>query len=259
MEIQIKRAVKAGNSSAVILPRAWLNREVRIELVKKTHETILIDVVNLLKEYMPLSEIIGIYLTGSYARGEETENSDIDILVISESTNRETINKGIYNILIVSEELLEYKLKNDLLPVGQMIREAKPLLNADYIKGMEIKVNRKNVKWYLETTEEKIKLIKRIIDNAKNKRKVKLNDRIAYTLVLRIRTLYIIKNMIKNEDYSNKEFVKLIKYIAGVDAYSAYLSVKNSKIERKTISVEDVDKLCDYLNGELGEIKIILK
>ena len=31
MEAQIKRAVKAGNSSAVILPRAWLNKEVRVE------------------------------------------------------------------------------------------------------------------------------------------------------------------------------------------------------------------------------------
>ena len=36
MSVQIKKAVKAGNSSAVVLPRAWLNKEVKIELFKKT-------------------------------------------------------------------------------------------------------------------------------------------------------------------------------------------------------------------------------
>ena len=74
MEIQIKRAVKAGNSSAVILPRSWLNKDVRIELVKKTPETMLCEVINTVKGHIDLKEIIGIYLTGSYARGEENEN-----------------------------------------------------------------------------------------------------------------------------------------------------------------------------------------
>ena len=39
MNMEIKKTVKAGNSSAVILPRAWLNQEVRVELVKKSQET----------------------------------------------------------------------------------------------------------------------------------------------------------------------------------------------------------------------------
>ena len=73
MEIQLKRAVRAGNSSAVILPKAWLNQEVRVELVKKTPEIILSDVIEIAKKYIELSSIIGIYLTGSYARGEEAE------------------------------------------------------------------------------------------------------------------------------------------------------------------------------------------
>jgi len=30
MEIEIKKAIRAGNSSAVILPRAWLSKEVRV-------------------------------------------------------------------------------------------------------------------------------------------------------------------------------------------------------------------------------------
>jgi antitoxin component of MazEF toxin-antitoxin module len=45
MEIQIKKAIKAGNSSAVILPRAWLNKDIRVELIKKTPEIILSEVI----------------------------------------------------------------------------------------------------------------------------------------------------------------------------------------------------------------------
>ena len=45
MEIQIKKTVKAGNSSAVVLPKSWLNQNVRVELIKKTPEIMLLDVI----------------------------------------------------------------------------------------------------------------------------------------------------------------------------------------------------------------------
>ena len=95
MEIQIKKAIKAGNSSAVILPRAWLNKEVRIELIKKTPEAILYDVLEILKKHILLESITGVYLVGSYARGEEDENSDIDVLVITNNIDKEMISEGI--------------------------------------------------------------------------------------------------------------------------------------------------------------------
>ena len=258
MEIQIKRAVKAGNSSAVILPRAWLNKEVRIELVKKTDETILSDVIDILKGHLLLRDVIGVYLTGSYARGEESENSDIDILVITKDIDREMTSEGVYNILIVSKALLEQKLSYDLLPVGQMIREAKPLLNSDYLDSVEVKISKNNIKWYLETTEDKIKLIEKIIKKVGKKGKKYLSGRIAYTLVLRIRTLLIIKKIIRNENYSKNEFVKVIKNISGMGAYEIYLSVKNNKTE-KEIDINDAEKLCNYLKNELAEVKLLLK
>ena len=168
MEIQLKRAVRAGNSSAVILPKAWLNQEVRVELVKKTPEIILSDVIEIAKKYIELSSIIGIYLTGSYARGEEDENSDIDILVITNNIDKELINEGIYNILIISSDLLKQKLFQDLFPLGQMIKEAKPILNSSYLNSIEVKLTKKNLKWYIDTTEDKLKLINKINPNWKD-------------------------------------------------------------------------------------------
>lgn len=260
MEIQIKKAIKAGNSSAVILPRSWLNKEVRVELLKKTSETILLDVINIVKRYIYLGDIIGIYLTGSYARGEEDENSDIDILVITHNIDKEMISEGIYNILLVSSELLKQKLNQDLFPIGQMIKEAKPILNSTYIDSLEVKITKKNIKWYLDTTEDKLNLVKKIIDKMKKKDRKDLSDRVAYTLILRIRTLHIIKKLIKNEDYSKKDFIRLIKNISkGTNAYERYLAVKNSLEEKDGISIEETERLYEYLKNQLADVKKLAK
>ncbi len=254
----VKKAVKAGNSSAVILPRAWLNKEVRIELIEKTPEIILADTLEIIKKYLRPEKIIGIYLVGSYARGEQDENSDIDVLVITDNIDKEMIKEGIYNILIVSYQLLSQKLEQNLFPVGQMIKEAKPLLNSNYLKSIKIKVTNKNVKWYLDTTEEKIKLIKEVTNKSKEKKKAHLDDAVAYTLILRIRTLYIIEKLIKNELYSKKKFLEIIKKLSGLNAYEAYENVKNNSKQKNKVSIEEVEKLNNYLENQLTKIKELL-
>ena len=252
MEVEIKKAVKAGNSSAVILPRSWLSKEVRVELIEKTADKILAEVIEIAKRYIDLREIIGIYLVGSYAREEESEDSDIDILIITSESNKEMIREGIYSILIVSKELLEQKLKNDLFPVGQMIREARALINASYLEFLKVIVTKDNVKWYLETTKEKIDLAAEILE--KTKRKV-VNNRLVYTLILRIRTLYIIQKLIKNQDYSNIDFVKLIARVSGSkNAYDSYLAIKNDLREEDITTGEEAEKLYFYLKKQLDEV-----
>jgi len=249
----IKKTVKAGNSSAVTLPRSWLNKEVRIELVKKSHKTILDETLAIIENYIKTKEIIGIYLTGSYSRNEENEISDIDILVITENESKEIIEEGIYSILIVSKKLIDYKLKNDLLPIGPMIKEAIPLLNNSYLKDIKnkIKITNKNTKWYINTTKEKIEIIRDWLENSNNK----INDRIIYTLILRIRTLYIIQKLKQNKIPTKKEFLRIIEKIASNTAYERYVSIKNKEKEKSIISKKDAEKLLDYLEKQLIRIK----
>jgi len=255
MEIQIKKTVRAGNSSAVILPRAWLNKNVRVELIKKTPEIMLSDVVQIVKKYIELKEIIGIYLTGSYARGEEDENSDIDILIITNNTDKEMIHEGIYNLLLISKQLLKQKLEQDLFPVGQMIKEAKSLLNSSYLESVEIKITKRNIKWYLDTTEDKLEIIKKLI----NKKEGYIDDRVVYTLILRIKTLHIIKKLIEDKAYSKKDFIKIIRNISKGTAYERYLAVKNDLENKRKISIKEAERLYNYLEKELREVKDLLK
>ena len=248
MNIEIKKTVKAGNSSAVILPRAWLNQEVRVELLKKNPETILLDVINTAKKHIELKKIIGIYLVGSYARGEESKDSDIDVMVISSNIDREMIHEGFYNILIVSEELLNQKLKQNLFPVGQMIKEAKPLINSSYLNLIEVKVTKKNVKWFIDTTREKLKLIRKFL----KKTDEKTDNRIIYTLVLRIRTLFIIQKLVNNQNYSKKDFINLINRISKSDnPYERYLASKNNLKDESKLKIDEAERLYEYLKKDL--------
>ena len=263
METIFKQTIKSGNASAVVLPKTWLNKKVKIELIDKTPEIILYDVLEIVKSKIDLSEIIGVYLVGSHARGDKEDLSDVDILVISEKTSKEVIKKGDYEILIVSLDLLDYKLKENLLPVGTMLKESKPLLNNKFLREikMKIKATKKNVKWFLETTNDRLRTIKGSIDRIeKSKPDGKLSDVIAYSLILRLRTLYMIDCLRKNKDYNKDEFIKLVKQISGsLTAYERYVYLKNNFKDKRLLLVSEGRKLYEYVNDYLKKIKDSIK
>ena len=66
MEIISRKTISSGNASAVVLPKSWLNKQVRVELIDKTKEIILSEVLDILKSKIDISEIIGIYLFHEY-------------------------------------------------------------------------------------------------------------------------------------------------------------------------------------------------
>ena len=55
--------------------------------------------------------------------------------------------------------LLNYKLNENLLPIGTMLKEAQPLLNNNFLKKIDIKVSEKNIKWYIKTTKDSLEVI----------------------------------------------------------------------------------------------------
>jgi len=77
-----RKTVGVGNSSVVILQKSWLDNDVGVELVKKSHDIMLCEVIGILGRRM-ISNIDGICLVGSYSRDEGDSGSNIDILVIT--------------------------------------------------------------------------------------------------------------------------------------------------------------------------------
>jgi len=245
----IRPVVKVGNSSGIILPKSWMNQEVKVELIIKKTSDIFLEVIKILENEVPLSKILGIYLVGSYAREEEKMDSDIDILLITDSVNK-SIKRGKYEFLIISKKKLEDTLKKNILPILPMINESKPLLNESLIlEFKKIPLTKRNTAWHIKTTKKAIKENENLIEMTKNLKDDKADDSIAYSLVLRLRGIYIIDCLKHKKIWSNKKFVELIKRISGSTlAYERYIYIKNVNGKNKSeLLIEEAEKLLEYV------------
>ena len=247
----IRKIVKVGNSAGVILPREWYGGEAKIELIEKPLD-IKNDILKILSPY--LNSILGIYLVGSYARNEQTGRSDVDVLAITSDIDKR-VKSGKYDILMVSEEKLHHLLKKNILPLLPMIKEAKAILNSNLINEyFDISLNRDNLKFHIETTKSAMGVVKAYIDLCKEEGEKFVSDASAYSLILRLRGIYIVKCLIDRREYTNRDFLAFVKKIAGSkDAYDGYLRVKDETKGGKKLLVEEAQKLHDYILKKIKE------
>ena len=244
----IKSVVKVGNSAGVILPKEWLNGRAKVKLVQKPLN-IQQELIGILESY--LENIIGVYLVGSYARGDEDDKSDIDILVITENITKKIV-KGKYDLLLISMANLEKALKNNILPLLPMIKEAKPIINSSLIKKyIETLLTRKNLKFHIELSKSAMKMEKTAIELAEMQNE-NISDNIMYSLVLRLRQTYIVDCLIKNKNSNKKDFLKLVRKITGSEkSYEAYVRSKNNEKRQEIISLLEAKKIYNYLKKKI--------
>jgi predicted nucleotidyltransferase len=251
MEV-IKSTIKLGNSAGVLLPREWLGSKVKVILEPLNVNK---DIIEILMQEDVLHEVLGAYLVGSYARNEQDIDSDVDVLVITNSLNRR-LKSGKYELIFLSEEELERQIKENALPIIPMLIEAKPVINKKLIdSSKEHSLNLKNLKYHLETTESAMNFVSKDIVLAK-KNYEKVSDASAYSLVLRLRTLYIIDCIKKNKLWSKKELIKTIKDVSGSNiAYERYIEAKRKNSKESLLKAEEAERLMLYINKKLGVIK----
>ncbi len=248
MERIVRQAREVGTSSGVLLPRKWLGKQVVVTLAFPSEKEIAEEAFRILLEKNLNKEIKGLYFAGSYARGEQDFDSDIDILAITGSTNKLVRHEN-YEILLVSEKSFQKKLPSSLLYLS-MLRESKPILNKELLE--EYKSGKTNFNY-----KEKVVEIKKVLainkDAIKSCRELqkKVLDGIIYSLVLRLKELWLMKCISKEKAYSKKEFAKII----GSDAYSAYTRVKQERKEQKIISAQEAEKLIGLSEKWLGELR----
>jgi len=249
----IKQIIRVGNSSGVLLPRRWYGGEVRIELVERP-TNIKKDILEILDTF--LSDISGIYLVGSYARNEQTKNSDIDILVITSDINK-NIKKGKYEITLMSKKNIERQLKENLLPILPWLIEAKPILNKELIENYKkTQLTKKNLKWHIDTTKSAMRVVKEDIKLSEQFSEIKMMNASAYSLILRLRTLYIIDCLKKKKLWKKKEFLDLVESISGsLNVYKIYIDIKNKNKSENNLSIKEAKKLVDYITKEIIEVE----
>ncbi len=238
----IKQIVKVGNSAGVILPREWLDGTARIELIKKPLD-IRKEIFVALDEYMEY--IVGIYLYGSRARGEEEKDSDIDVLVIVNKKIK-IESKKIEAITVIKDKIEEAIKLNPIL-FYSLFKEAKPILNSAFLDELKEKHKPKKSDFneFISDTERIIKINEELLDYTG-----KLEGQV-YSIVLRLKGVYIIKCLLDNKKYSNTEFKK---WLGNENLYNVYRSVKNDKKINYEIDNSDLRNLLNKLKEEINKI-----
>ncbi len=88
------------------------------------------DLIPIIQGYFATQPITKAWLFGSYSRGEETPNSDVDILVSFDKTRKISLFKYAH-IICQLEELLKRKV--DLVEEGTLLPFAQKTANDDKI------------------------------------------------------------------------------------------------------------------------------
>jgi len=248
MEIIVKQAREVGTSAGVLLPRKWLNKNVVVTLLRPSEESIAKDATDIILEQKLNKETKGIYLYGSYARGDYEADSDIDILVITKTLNK-LIKKNNYEILFVSEDNFSKNLPKNLNYLS-LLEEKKVIFNEELIEKYLTKKIKPNLKEMLYEISRILRINESSIKDCV-KSNMLIPDGIVYSVVLRLREIYLIKCLLSKKKYDKIYFIKL----CGKNNYEAYIRVKNGLKEIDGNSAEDLINLIELSKKWREELK----
>ena len=248
METLMRRAREVGTSAGVLLPRKWLNKQVVVTIFPPSKADIAKDILDIFFKQNLNEEIKGIYLFGSYARGDHDFNSDIDVLVITQKLNK-LITHGNYEVLLVSEHDFSKNLSTNLNYLS-ILKEMKIIINNELIKKYSSIKHKFNIKKILTEIKSIIKINEDSLNLCKDN-KQDIPDGIAYSIVLRLRELYLIKCLLSNKEYHKEDFLK----ITGENNYLAYNRIKRNEKELNNSSFNELKNILDLSKKWLKELK----
>lgn len=248
METLVRQTRELGTSAGVLLPRKWLNKQVVVTLYSPSKEEIGMRVIKILFERNLNEEAKGIYLFGSYARGDYEFNSDIDVLVLTKNVNK-LIREENYEILFVSEKNFLKNLPSNLNYLS-MLREMKVILNKELVEKRYAEIGKIDIKNMLKEIGGVIKINEESLEDCRKSRQ-NIPDGIVYSIVLRARELYLIKCLFLKKNYHKEDFLKFV----GDKAHIAYNRVKREEKELNNISYEEIKSLLDLSLKWLKELK----
>lgn len=274
-----KRPTKIGNVSHIYLPKR-LNGQ-KIKLTKKGIKE------EVIKRIQPFMEYIeGAYLIGSCARGEQTKNSDVDILVITKDFNSMQFNKK-SQIHFCSRKYFKNPNKEDVIFITNILSDARPIINRNLLyeirkdffnklKDKEFRFNKQALR-INKNTIHTLKIMRIFLegyDKSKNKEeyvkefkyplkaktlKEKANQDsykdIVFELFLSIKDLYEKYGYINNKKLS----IKNISIFFNISNFKeAYLQYKQNNFEfYKNFKIDDIKKIyfkCLHMKIEIQNV-----
>ncbi|MEK6889231.1 MAG: DUF2080 family transposase-associated protein [Nanoarchaeota archaeon] len=223
---EIKEVKKWGNSGGISVPKELIGQLIKITIESRTNK-IKEEILEILSPY--LEDIIGIYLTGSYARNEQEEESDIDVIAISNTTSK-SIKSGKYNIEINKLEEIRGALKNSPIRILPRLKEAKAIMNKYLLDNLNnIEITKDSFNSFFKENKNMYTINKNEIEIDELKKEKFLHKTSIYSLILRLRAIYFYKMLTTGKSFSKKEFKQWL--------------INNSKLKK-----EDIDNILNVYN-----------
>jgi predicted nucleotidyltransferase len=237
----IKKPIKVGNSVAVLIPKKYENSTISINILNPNP---IMESYEILSKRDLLKDTLGIYLTGSYARGDYDFESDIDIIAVTNNTKM-VIKEGKYEINCIPKQEIEKQNQENII-TKVMIKEAKPILNQLLLKELKkIKITEKQKKEFLEKTQDFINKMRNYLKEIEVDY-LGTQELIIYSTLLRLRTLEYLK-----ENYSKEEIIRKVSK----EIYKYYVKIKNNQEIKKKIPIEKLNDCINILEKELKQFK----
>ena len=199
-ESVVKEVMDRGHSGTIYLPKAWIGQRVVVQPLNVRDY-----VLGALAPY--LEDVSGLFLYGSYARGEQSLVSDIDVLVVSEK--KFPLEKvGLISIESGSLEQIKARISKDPVGYYSIVQEAIPLINAPLLSELKkIVPSRRGLKEYFDMTESALRICDGLLKEGGSDQ-----SGVIYSLVLRLRGLYTLRCRMRKEGYSADG---LMDYVSG--------------------------------------------
>ncbi len=250
----VKNVSKWGNGAGVLLPKDWAGHQVKVTLIDRTSD-IRKEVLDMLAPY--LEDILGVYLTGSHARGEQEPDSDIDIVAISNSTKQE-IKSGKYHVSIITLEGARRTLEKNPILILPRLSEAKPIINESLLNELKSKkITIKQFKGFLDDSKHIISICEGFLKLDKEQGRNALDsEQILYPLMLRLRGVFLIKSLLHKKKYSKKHFINSLDLDASEakKTYSDYTHIRDGKKVVAPVKIETAENLLSQLKREVGTL-----
>lgn len=252
-----KRVARSGNSGAVWVPKDWLGEEILVTRLATPKLSLEEELFNILLPHM--QDISAIFLYGSYARKEETKDSDIDIFVIAKHKFTLKPTKRFDITVIEHTKLQETVQKNPF--IYTLVHEARPLINSTLLAELQaIKPEFKQfIYWYKETTEDSILSNKELLALDALESSYLTSYSVVYSLILRLRGVFLLQSVLHHKQFSNASFKQFItKSLSLADftkVYTIYRKVRdNQKIDPIKIELTLANKLLELLQKEVRRL-----
>ncbi len=247
---QLLRTVKLfGNGAHIFVPREWAGEQIQvIKLQKKKLKERILEVLD---PY--LESIVGIYLYGSYARGEQEEESDIDLFIITDKKIK--IKAEGFEIISLEENMIEKALKSEPVLMYSLFLEAKPIINAQLLEHLRIKAHPRlsDFSEFLNDCKRLIQINKKSLESEKGE--YYSGEAVMYSLILRLRGVYLIRLLLRAKKYNTSDFKEWISeklpHIDFKRIYEAYRSAKREIKIKQKIKVKDLSLLLNLLSAEV--------